>query len=57
MVIFRIRLHDEVIGMLICMYKSICMVWLHMRRAAVLMVTKIELVWWDAKSIMTRFYH
>lgn len=58
MVIFRTRLHDGVTGMLICMYKYEYLYGLvaHMRRAAVWIVTKIQLVWWDAESIMTRFY-
>lgn len=35
LVLFRARLHDEVVGMLICMYKYLYCLVAHMRRAAV----------------------
>lgn len=35
MALFRTRLHDEVVGMLICMYKHLKCLVAHMRRAAV----------------------
>lgn len=46
----------SVIGMSICMYEHLYGLVTYMRRAAVWIVTEIELVWWDAESIMTRLY-